>query len=47
MEKHGDALVQDGNLGLAKQLIKSLVGKKIRKLTRAYVTLSLQGKIGV
>ena len=44
LEKHGQLLVQDGNLGLAKQLIKSLVGRKIRKLTRAYVTLSLQGK---
>jgi GTP cyclohydrolase II len=34
---------QDKNLGLAKQVLKHVAAKKIKKLTHAYVTLSLEG----
>eukprot|EP00457_Paulinella_chromatophora_P005227 gb/GEZN01005241.1/.p1 GENE.gb/GEZN01005241.1/~~gb/GEZN01005241.1/.p1 ORF type:complete len:454 (+),score=64.25 gb/GEZN01005241.1/:33-1364(+) len=42
LTQHEEVLVKDKNLGLAKQLSRTLVRRNIQRLTNTYVTLSLE-----
>jgi hypothetical protein len=41
MEANAEQFITDRNLGLIKQIIKSLIKKQISKLTQTYITYSL------
>ena len=43
VQAHFDMLAQDGNMGLAKQVIAALYKHQIQELTNTYMTLSLTG----
>jgi len=40
--KNSETFARDHNLGLAKQCVQALVRRRIRRLTRTYLTLSLE-----
>lgn len=42
VEAHAEQFLHDKNLGLVKQILKSLVKKNVTKLTQTYLTFSLQ-----
>jgi len=41
-ENHGEHFIKDGNMGLVKQVIQALYRQNIQRLTKTYITLSLQ-----
>jgi len=41
-ENHAEHFIKDGNMGLVKQAIQALYRQNIQRLTKTYITLSLQ-----
>eukprot|EP01123_Difflugia_compressa_P000565 TRINITY_DN10659_c0_g1_i1.p1 TRINITY_DN10659_c0_g1~~TRINITY_DN10659_c0_g1_i1.p1 ORF type:complete len:442 (-),score=45.67 TRINITY_DN10659_c0_g1_i1:143-1468(-) len=41
-ENHAEGFIKDGNMGLVKQAIQALYRQNIQRLTKTYITLSLQ-----
>jgi len=41
-ENHAELFIKDGNMGLVKQAIQALYRQNIQRLTKTYITLSLQ-----
>eukprot|EP01130_Rhizamoeba_saxonica_P015074 TRINITY_DN6693_c0_g1_i1.p1 TRINITY_DN6693_c0_g1~~TRINITY_DN6693_c0_g1_i1.p1 ORF type:complete len:294 (+),score=48.26 TRINITY_DN6693_c0_g1_i1:466-1347(+) len=42
LENHSEEFVKDGNFGLAKQVLESLARENIARLTKTYLTLSIE-----